>query len=673
MKRLIAIVVVVFAVAVAMAGARPKKVKLSETVQYVGEAVKGVPTGEGTIYVNDRPSKEPTVRGDVITGTFDGNEITDAEVVFSSGWRFAGRVVYSAETVTKKPLQTLFEYDLTGTLISPDLRKRFEVTHLIIKRQTDGEDGSLATESMRFNAGRKTLEGDIAEYVVNITVREDYWTSTESLRLGPAVYFKGKDISVMPSGEGMMTVFASDDQTDKKVLETVSGKFSDDKVTGATIAFSSGWKFTGNVVYSVEEAESNPYKVELSYELDGDLFDASDKKITELRSLKVNRTIAPGAIHLKPFENYDSVVPAESTLEKYKTYVKGTDAFYPIIITVEELRDGKWRASTSYPSEVPVIYYRSGHVVKEYGDGFAAQYPGGDVLEIRSSTLVELRKVFPEAGVCLDGNYPNIAYPDTTAYFGSFAIAGVGRGRPVGGYEEAIGRAMDPDTFLDEVELMYIDGLLKHGADTLETWVAGVNAAWEENIPAERRNPFEGKWRETVTQDSKNSLCRWSEIEFAADGTFRMEVFFKGEGSDWDDIRSTGADVIISTVLTGKYQWNGRMMSRAFDEKAPAFEVKVEYSQDCALSDEEKADLEKEMAEGVEQIGPSLEPLLAVYAGNPLRQIVQQNELTFALGLPGVDTETYLRVLPEEQLSELRERREERRNDYREAREECEE
>ena len=152
-----------------------------------------------------------------------------------------------------------------------------------------------------------------------------------------------------------------------------------------------------------------------------------------------------------------------------------------------------------------------------------------------------------------------------------------------------------------------------------------------------------------------------------------MEVFFKGEGSDWDDIRSTGADVIISTVLTGKYQWNGRMMSRVFDEKAPAFEVKVEYSQDCALSDEEKADLEKEMAEGVEQIGPSLEPLLAVYAGNPLRQIVQQNELTFALGLPGVDTETYLRVLPEEQLSELRERREERRNDYREAREECEE
>lgn len=663
MKRLIAIVVVVFAVAVAMAGARPKKVKLSETVQYVGEAVKGVPTGEGTIYVNDRPSREPTVRGDVVTGTFDDNVITGAEVVFSSGWRFSGRVVYKAETLSKKPLQTVFQYDLSGTLTSPDLRKHFEVEHLIIKRQTDGEEGSLATESMCFDAKRKTLEGELADYVVNITVKEDLWTSTEGIRLAPAVFFKGKEVAVRPSGEGTLTIFASDDQTGAKTFDKLTGKFADGAVQGAAIEFSSGWKFSGEANYSVEVLYSDPYEVTVTYKLTGDLFDPSGKKITELRSTPVTRTVAPGSIYLKPFENYFSVVPDAATLKKYEAYIDDSGAFYPMTLTVEETRDGSWRTSTSYPSEVPVIWFKGGSTVKEYPDGFAVHNPVSD-LEVRSGALVEFRReASPGAYICLSEPMQGIEYrTDSTSYIGSFEVAGVGLGRPVGGKEKALGEAFGTFTLLDEIPLMYIDGIVTHVGDTLAVWSSGVNGMWNENIPEERNNPFVGRWRERETNDSQNSLTRWSEVDFASDGTFSMEVSFRGEGSDWEDIRSTGAEVIIMTILKGTYDWNGKMMSRSFDEGEHTFDVVVEFSDDCTLSNEEREALGREMQEGVGLLAPSLEPLLGVYTASALKQIVLQNELALWLGLPGGVIEEYDRVLSPEQLADLRERREERRD-----------
>ena len=74
---------------------------------------------------------------DFIKGNFDGTTITDAEVVFSSSWRFTGKVVFTIES--NGETGDVVTYELKkGVLQSPNMEIGVsEEDSIKIVRKTD--------------------------------------------------------------------------------------------------------------------------------------------------------------------------------------------------------------------------------------------------------------------------------------------------------------------------------------------------------------------------------------------------------------------------------------------------------------------------------------------------------------------------------------------------------
>ena len=71
---------------------------LGVTTLFEGNVVNGNPMGNGVMTVMDAKKIKHALFQDVIKGNFNGTTVTDAEVVFSSSWKFTGKVVFTIES-----------------------------------------------------------------------------------------------------------------------------------------------------------------------------------------------------------------------------------------------------------------------------------------------------------------------------------------------------------------------------------------------------------------------------------------------------------------------------------------------------------------------------------------------------------------------------------------------
>ena len=439
----------------------------------------------------DRPSKEPVIRQDVVTGTFNGNEVTSAEIVFSSKWRFKGQLSFDATTISQKPIHTAITYDLTGSLSNPDESVVLEVKHLILKRTTSGENGSLETESFCFEAGRRTQDGRIINYKVFLSVDDDEWTTMIRRRIAPAVFFEGGEVSADVSGNGTLYVLASDDLREPVVYDKITGCFCGNEVHDARIDFASGCQFQGDVRYNIREMKDNPYSLDITYTLTGRLWDNKQVDLS-FEEDQLTMSVKAGSIKLQPF-TFDSHlwVPGQ-VVERYSAYIdNGSAAYCNVIYMLEQVTDGHWELSVKTATDNPEYIYPYGYRVTELKDGFSIQYPTTDYLEILNSRVVKIIKSFPEGIVHLDESISHIYYNDGGLFEGTFSINGIQSNTIVDSNVSDLATIMNPDTFLDECVLMYRDGIY--------TFPDGKTEKWENGITDYQQNKINGNY-EKVTE-----------------------------------------------------------------------------------------------------------------------------------------------------------------------------
>lgn len=497
-----------------LAVAKDSKIKLSESVLYVGQADKKIPAGQGTLYVMDRPSKEPVLRQDVITGTFSSDNITSAKVEFSSGWHFEGNIVYSIETTSKKPLTEVFTYDLTGNLASPDRSKVFNVSNLLLFRQTTKGGEGLKTSSLYFETFQKADDGSNLDYGVLLSIDKDSWNAKPKQRLAPAVFFDGEKHTKTPSGVGTLEVLASDDLRDNTILNKITGNFSGNEIRNANITFSSGWFFDGSLKYEIEQNQSEPYALELHYNLYGVLEDTSGVRLivdNDIMSFKVQK----GTISLEPFSwimfypftldeirdkyNYnaryhDRYWNLITLNDKEATWsdIKDEITYCPGTFTLTQTEENEWKLDYKLSSE---YHFNSGHIATFYNqDDFSIQYPSSDYIEITDLYITCINKTFPDCIIHLSGKKDSkILWFDGGIYEGTFSINDIKSGDGFHSKCEAIHSLMNnPDIFIDETQLMFLDGTY--------TYPNGKTEKWENGITDYQKNKIDGNYDKVATK-----------------------------------------------------------------------------------------------------------------------------------------------------------------------------
>lgn len=465
------------------------RVKLSETVLYVGEASKKVPLGKGTLYVMDRVSKDPVVFQDVIEGTFDGNVVSSAIVSFSSGWHFQGSLRYYVSQVSKKPLKTSFTYELTGTLSSPDSKMSIVVDKLRLVRETTGDTGSLFLSAVEPFSGRLMGEdGNLVAYEISLEEKNGQWDARAALKLAPAVFFKGKSVSERPLGKGTLMVLSSNNFNDSKVFDKIVGVFSDNKVDKAKVYFSSGWTYKGNLEYSIVETSSDPYEVEIRYILDGPMYDPSGKNAMSVNGT-LKRRVKESSITLMDY-SWEQFFPTdEGSRAWYTNYVDGDTSAQMRVKVVLSQNGDEWAINAYKVGEKDEFYYPSGQIITVHDYSHVSiQYPNADYLEINNNTVTGLIKSFPEAIMYFNENESKILYTNGDVYDGTFRINNLECSK-YGISQEQIKLIMNPNLFIDEVALMYVNGTL--------TYANGKSEKWEDSKTDVQRNKINGNYDKT--------------------------------------------------------------------------------------------------------------------------------------------------------------------------------
>ena len=135
---------------------------LGVTTLFEGNVVNGTPMGAGIMRVMDAKKIKKALYRDFIKGNFDGTTITDAEVVFSSSWRFTGKVVFTIES--NGETGDVVTYELKkGVLQSPNMEIGVsEEDSIKIVRKTDIKYQSFYILPFRFESNNeiKTQEVD---------------------------------------------------------------------------------------------------------------------------------------------------------------------------------------------------------------------------------------------------------------------------------------------------------------------------------------------------------------------------------------------------------------------------------------------------------------------------------------------------------------------------------
>lgn len=444
--------------------AKDIKLKISETTFYFGEAKKKVPMGMGTLYVMDRPSKEPVLRQDIITGVFNGNHVSSAEVIFSSGWQFKGELTYKTETISKKPLQSVFYYYLTGNITDPTGIHHYPVENLEMARTTTGKSGSLVTESMVFASEHN---------VIRLIIQDDIWKATPYVRIAPAIYYQGENNTGIPSGKGIMFLLDSDNLLSGHYYDKVSGDFSGNHIANANYAFSSGWHFNGSLTYDFETIKADPYSVNLTYTLEGELSDPNGEKDI-VTGGKLKRVLMPGDIRLIPFTWEQNIQVSNDRISEYEDFVDYTFVYSPTMCEIKENTDKTWTASYEPATDNLEFHYSTGHIIAEYEDGFSIQYPNSDFFEIRNNQITGLLKSFPGSIMHMSEDQSNIFYFDGGRYIGTFMVEQIMCHSNYSQRKTNLQRLMRPDLFLDEVTLMYVDGVYTYSNGKTESWKNGI-------------------------------------------------------------------------------------------------------------------------------------------------------------------------------------------------------
>ena len=447
--------------------------KLSETVLYIGEAAKKIPSGQGTLYVMDRPSKDPVLRQDVITGIFDGNSVSNAEVTFSSGWKFSGSLKYLASQQSKKPLVTTFSYVLTGDITSADGTMCMRVDNLSLGRQTNGDMGSLdLVLDKNFEAKLKDRKGEWVDYLVTVDANNDKWKSKAVLKVAPAVYFTGGEIASEPLGKGILTVMDSDN-CEGAVFDKIMGYFMGNQVVNATVTFSSGWRFEGGLSYDIKEKWADPYSLEILYTLDGVIYNEKGKQAMTAEKDVFKRIVKESSISLEEFSWNQDIQSSVTDFDKYKDYInENNSALSPAEFVLKD-DNNVWSLKVYRASQYPEYHFPSGTVLTVFDDGFALQYPNADYLEIRNSRVKSILKSFPEAILHFGDDDSKIIYTNGDVFEGRYVINDIERDTWVSNNKEKLLELMNPDVYLDEVTLMYINGTFTYVNGKTENWNNG--------------------------------------------------------------------------------------------------------------------------------------------------------------------------------------------------------
>ncbi len=166
--------------------AKDTEIRIAETVLYVGEVSNNTPSGRGTLYVMDRPSKDSS-RQDVITGVFNGNEVHDARITFSSGCLFEGHVIYDI----KKPRSedTSYSLEITYTLTGRLWDEREPEEYIYEHSKPLKLDITLSGEQLTREIKSYQIRLVPFSFDVNQWVNDRIWVSNNAAYVGESPVF----------------------------------------------------------------------------------------------------------------------------------------------------------------------------------------------------------------------------------------------------------------------------------------------------------------------------------------------------------------------------------------------------------------------------------------------------------------------------------------------------
>lgn len=463
--------------------AKDVKISLSETLLYVGQANKNIPSGQGTLYVLKQPDKNNLDGSDVVSGLFDGNRVVSAEMRLSNGWHFQGDLTYSVKTGSERYFYAEVLYNMTGKLISDDGNNVYYVEDLDIKRYTDTEH--LYSMDTVFLCKRDAVSGGQVTQVASLINYEEDWHINSYLVLNPNLVFCGGEVDKVPHGQGKMMFGPSNS------IDTIYGNFDNMSVKDARIAFDSGWSFAGDMKYRPIKLPDNSYG--MKYLLNGVLTLKDEatrqERKWDVQDLSIERSISNNWIELKDF------IIKETRIGKVSNplYVRIASAERAKEVINYRVVQSRWK-SWDIIREGKEIIFENGYTVKEDGKGSVIiSNPNGDLLSLDRDKLTGMIKTFPE-GVFQSNK---IYYNNGDTYEGEYSINELRVGRSInsGGLYDRMAELMRTDAFLAEIPIMYINGV--------HTYSNGKSDKWKDGITDYQQNKINGNYEKASAAISK--------------------------------------------------------------------------------------------------------------------------------------------------------------------------
>ena len=327
--------------------------------------------------------------------------------------------------------------------------------------------------------------------------------------LGVTTIFEGNVVNGNPMGNGVMIVMDAKKIKHALFQDVIKGNFNGTTVTDAEVVFSSSWKFTGKVVFSIESNGSAGDVV--TYELKKGILQCPnmEKVVSEEDSMKIVRKtdINNRAFHILPFEFETN---KEIKIQEVDPFIKSDKCIETRTNYVLEESERKWSISVS-PNykrvyDNGVTYELKGHQI------YLALENGRFVNYDRmNNRFNEIIWSYPEGLVNFKGvdAESEILYLNGNSYKGTMEFGPICKDKELA-FRYVLGEIDKPS--INEVFIAYIDGVEKKSNGAQETWSNRITE-YQKNKQAGVYNKVENVLISYAEEDLKKMAKAWDEAK----------------------------------------------------------------------------------------------------------------------------------------------------------------
>ena len=317
--------------------------------------------------------------------------------------------------------------------------------------------------------------------------------------LGTSTIFQGNVVNGNPMGNGVMIVMDAKKIKHALIQDVIKGNFNGTTVADAEVVFSSSWKFTGKVVFSIESNGSAGDVV--TYELKNGILQCPnmEKVVSEEDSMKIVRKtdINNRAFHILPFE---FATNKEIKIQEVDPFIKSDKCIETRTNYVLEESERKWSISVS-PNykrvyDNGVTYELKGHqIYLALENGCFVNY------DRMNNRFNEIIWSYPEGLVNFKGvdAESEILYLNGNSYKGTMEFGPICKDKEVA-FRYVLGEIDKPS--INEVFIAYIDGVEKKSNGAQETWSNRITE-YQKNKQAGVYNKVENILKSYAEEDLK--------------------------------------------------------------------------------------------------------------------------------------------------------------------------